>query len=87
MTEKILVVEDQPQVVRLVREVLKAVGYQVLVAGNGQQALEMVALEQPDLVNLYVPILISCAFLSVIRGIGQASAYFSIMDSTISLFM
>ena len=52
MTEKILVVEDQPQVVRLVREVLKAVGYQVQVAGYGQQALEMVALEQPDLVVL-----------------------------------
>lgn len=54
MTETILVVEDQPRVVRLVSEILKAVGYQVLTAGNGQQALEMVSLEQPDLVLLDV---------------------------------
>jgi CheY-like chemotaxis protein len=39
-------------VVRLISEVLKAVGYQVLVAGDGQRALEMVSLEQPDLVLL-----------------------------------
>jgi CheY-like chemotaxis protein len=52
MTERILVVEDQPRVVRLISEVLKAVGYQVLVAGDGQRALEMVSLEQPDLVLL-----------------------------------
>ena len=30
MNEKILVVDDEPRVVRLVSEVLKAVGYQVL---------------------------------------------------------
>jgi two-component system KDP operon response regulator KdpE len=52
MTAKILVVEDQPRVVRLVSEVLKAVGYQVLAAGDGKRALEMVSLEQPDLVLL-----------------------------------
>jgi len=40
--------------VRLVSEVLKAVGYQVLVAGDGEHALEMVSLEQPDLVLLDV---------------------------------
>ena len=54
MTDRILVVEDQPRVVRLVSEVLKAVGYQVLVAGDGKHALEMVSLEQPDLVLLDV---------------------------------
>jgi two-component system KDP operon response regulator KdpE len=54
MTERILVVEDQPRVVRLVSEILKAIGYQVLVAGDGKQALEMVSLEQPDLVLLDV---------------------------------
>jgi two-component system KDP operon response regulator KdpE len=52
MTDRILVVEDQPRVVRLVSEVLKAVGYQILVAGDGKHALEMVSLEQPDLVLL-----------------------------------
>ncbi len=52
MDEKILVVDDEPRVVRLVSQVLKAVGYQVIAASSGEPALEMVALEQPDLVLL-----------------------------------
>jgi two-component system KDP operon response regulator KdpE len=52
MGEKILVVEDEPRVVRLVSEVLKAVGYRVVAAASGQSAIEMFALEQPDLVLL-----------------------------------
>ncbi|MDY6878437.1 MAG: response regulator transcription factor [Chloroflexota bacterium] len=52
MNEKILVVDDEPRVVRLVSEVLKAVGYQVFAAVSGEPAIEMLALEQPDLVLL-----------------------------------
>ncbi len=52
MSEKILIVDDEPRVVRLVSEVLKAVGYQVSAAASGKPAIEMVALEQPDLVLL-----------------------------------
>ena len=52
MSEKILVVDDEPRVVRLVSQVLKAVGYQVIAATRGEPAIEMVALEQPDLVLL-----------------------------------
>jgi two-component system KDP operon response regulator KdpE len=52
MSEKILVVDDEPRVVRLVSKVLEAVGYQVLAAASGEPAIEMVALEQPDLVLL-----------------------------------
>jgi len=52
MSEKILIMDDEPRVVRLVSEVLKAVGYQVIAATAGKPAIEMVALEQPDLVLL-----------------------------------
>ena len=48
----ILVVDDEPRLVRLVRDVLQAVGYRVITAGDGQTALELLALEQPDLVLL-----------------------------------
>jgi len=54
MDEKILVVDDEPRVVRLVTEVLNAVGYEVITAVRGEPAIEMVALEQPDLVLLDV---------------------------------
>jgi two-component system KDP operon response regulator KdpE len=50
--ECILVVDDEPRLLRLVREVLLAVGYRVVAAGDGQTALEQVAIEQPDLVLL-----------------------------------
>jgi two-component system KDP operon response regulator KdpE len=50
--EKILVVDDQPRVVRLASQVLEAVGFQVLAATSGKSAIEMVAMEQPDLVLL-----------------------------------
>jgi len=49
---RILVVDDEPKLIRLVKEILLATGYEVLTAGFGQQAIEMLALEQPDLVLL-----------------------------------
>lgn len=52
MGDKILVVEDAPRVVRLVTEILEAIGYQVVAACNGESAIDMMALEQPDLVLL-----------------------------------
>ncbi len=50
--QRILVVDDDPRIIRLVREVLSAVGYQVLIRNDGQSAIEAVAVEQPDLVVL-----------------------------------
>lgn len=52
MNEKVLVVDDEPRVVHLVRNVLEAVGYDVVAAMNGEAAIEAVALEHPDLVLL-----------------------------------
>ena len=49
---RILVVDDEPKLVRLVKEVLTASGYEVLTTGQGEQAIELVAIEQPDLVLL-----------------------------------
>ena len=47
-----MVVDDEPRLVRLVHQVLTAVGYKVLSAGDGQEALETLAVEQPDLILL-----------------------------------
>ena len=53
MTEAtILVVDDEPKLTKLVREVLTATGYLVVTAATGEKAVEKVALEQPDLVLL-----------------------------------
>lgn len=51
---RILVVDDEPKLVRLVREVLTASGYDVLSVTSGEAAVETIALEQPDLILLDV---------------------------------
>ena len=50
----ILVVDDVPQNVRLLEAVLTSNGYEVRSAASGQEALEQVATEAPDLVLLDV---------------------------------
>lgn len=50
--DKILVVDDEPKLVHLVKEVLTALRYEVLATGGGEKAVELVALERPDLVIL-----------------------------------
>ena len=47
-----LVVDDEPKLVRLVREILLATDFSVISTGDGDCAVEMVALEQPDLLLL-----------------------------------
>lgn len=49
---RILVVDDEPKVIHLVREVLEASGYEVLVSCGGKHAIQLTALEQPDLMLL-----------------------------------
>jgi two-component system, OmpR family, KDP operon response regulator KdpE len=49
---RILIVDDEPKVVHLVREILSATGFEVLAAYSGEHAIESVALEKPDLVLL-----------------------------------
>jgi len=50
--DTILIVDDDPKVVRLVSNILEAVGYRVIFATDGQTALETVSLENPDLILL-----------------------------------
>ena len=49
---RILVVDDDKQIVRLVRSYLEQAGYQVLTAYDGQTALHAIRREKPDLVIL-----------------------------------
>jgi two-component system KDP operon response regulator KdpE len=54
---RILIVDDEPKLVRLVSEILLATGFDVLAASSGDQAIEMVAIEQPDLVIMDIMLL------------------------------
>jgi two-component system, OmpR family, alkaline phosphatase synthesis response regulator PhoP len=52
--KKILVVDDEKHIVRLVQANLDRAGYAVVTANDGKEALEKVADENPDLVVLDV---------------------------------
>ena len=52
MTQTILVVDDEPEIVRFVRAYLEDAGYRVVTADDGQQALFVARHEKPDLVIL-----------------------------------
>jgi|GEM_PF-204916 len=54
MPKKILAVDDERHVVRLVQVNLERAGYEVVTAFDGRDALEKVELENPDLVVLDV---------------------------------
>jgi two-component system alkaline phosphatase synthesis response regulator PhoP len=49
---KILVVDDEPSIVRLVKSYLEAEGYQVLTASDGATGLKSALANKPDLVVL-----------------------------------
>jgi len=52
MPQRILVVDDDTEIVRLLRAYLEQAGFEVLVAYNGETALHAVRRERPDLVVL-----------------------------------
>jgi DNA-binding response OmpR family regulator len=52
MSAKILIVDDEPRYVRLMEANLLTEGYQVLPAYNGQEALNLVTTQKPNLVIL-----------------------------------
>ena len=52
MTQRILIVDDDPKITRLLRASLEQAHYEVLVATNGETALHILRRERPDLVVL-----------------------------------
>jgi DNA-binding response OmpR family regulator len=54
MTRKILIVDDEPNIVVSLEFLMQREGYQVLVAGDGEDALKQIAEFRPDLILLDV---------------------------------
>ncbi len=52
MSSKILIVEDEPNIVVPLQFSLEQKGYQVFIVGSGEDALEIIPKEMPDLILL-----------------------------------
>lgn len=50
--KKIMVVDDEESLVELVKAILKEEGYEVMAAMNGEECLDMLKTEKPDLILL-----------------------------------
>ena len=70
MPETILVVDDDPDIARFVEVNLRSAGYDVAVAGDGEEALEKAAELRPDLVLLDVmmPVMDGFEMLAELKG-------------------
>ncbi len=71
--QRILLVDDEPKLVRLVWEVLSATGFKVLTTASGREAIELAALEQPDLVLLDVVLIDDMDGFAVARRLREFS--------------
>jgi two-component system KDP operon response regulator KdpE len=57
MAGRVLIVDDEPQILRALRVVLREAGFQALPAETAQQALDVAALQRPDaaIIDLLLP--------------------------------
>ena len=62
MNKTLLVADDEPNIVISLEYLLKREGYTVLVAHNGQEALEAIATHRPDVVLLDVMMPVKTGF-------------------------
>jgi two-component system KDP operon response regulator KdpE len=71
--QRILVVDDEPQITRVLRRSLAARGYEVQVAGEGEEALQIFNAWKPDLVitDLSMPNMGGLELCRRIRGASQ----------------
>lgn len=65
----LLVVEDVPNILELLTVTLRFKGYPVITAGNGEEALEMIAKERPALIitDILMPKMDGYAFVQQLR--------------------
>ena len=69
---KILLADDDPQIVRALKITLTAKGYSVVTAADGTSAIEATMAERPDLVllDLGMPRLDGVEVIEAIRGLS-----------------
>jgi CheY-like chemotaxis protein len=72
----VLVVEDEADLVWVIRFNLELEGYRTLVAGNGQQALDMLTQVSPDLIllDIMMPVMDGWTVLDELRRKGGTRA-------------
>ena len=81
MGSSVLVVEDEAGLRLVIETALRHAGYEVETAENGQQALELCELREPDVIltDLDMPVLSGRAFVLAYRALPTANARIVVM--------
>lgn len=68
----VLIVDDDPAIVTVMRDVLREHGYEVATAANGEEALDLIAQARPSLVllDVHMPVLDGSQFADALRERG-----------------
>lgn len=76
MGAKILVVEDEPDIMRIITHTLQSAGHQVIPAYGGEDALRKVKSHKPDLIltDLAMPKVSGVEVIEAIKGDPETSA-------------
>ena len=87
---KILVVDDEPDVLRFVAYRLKQKGYRVFTATNGQTAVKMAKEKHPDLIflDIRLPLLDSygvCRQIKLEQDLNNTAIVFSTADASVKI--
>jgi two-component system chemotaxis response regulator CheY len=76
INRKVLIVDDDPNIIGFVKLLLESEGYSVATAGNGQEALDVVKRHQPHVVllDMVMPIMDGWEFSRRLRADGNENA-------------
>ena len=71
----IMVVDDNPDIITIVRTILEGKGYGVLSATSGQELLDMLKSEKPDLIilDIMMPEMDGLEVLSRLKGLTETA--------------
>ena len=69
---RVLVADDEPAIVEMIRDILEEYGFRVVTAANGSEALRLVEEEEPEVVllDMNMPVLDGEGFVNAIRERG-----------------
>lgn len=73
MAKKILVVDDEPSIVAILRALLEESGFEVLTAGDGEAGSALALAQKPDLIitDFLMPVVGGYGLIFHVRGAGE----------------
>ena len=76
MKNAILIVEDDPKNLKLIRDLLQIKGFHTMEAVNGQQGIELAKEKKPDLIlmDVQMPVMDGLAATKILKSDGETKA-------------